>query len=58
MNRVAVLILCGFTTALAAQQPATLSFEVASIKRNTTGGFAMSSQPSGRFVATNVPVID
>ena len=35
MNRLLPLVLCGFTAALAAQQPSAPAFDVASIKRNT-----------------------
>jgi uncharacterized protein (TIGR03435 family) len=39
--------------------PTTTPFEVASIKRNTSGGFiGINVQPNGRLVVTNAPVAD
>jgi uncharacterized protein (TIGR03435 family) len=45
MNRAAVLVLCGFTTALAAQ-PAAPAFEVASVKPNTGSDLSIPFVPT------------
>src|SRR6187431_3483747 len=57
MHRFAVLFLCAFTAAVAAQQPAP-AFEVVSVKPHTSGDgrWMMTMQPGGRFVAINVPL--
>ena len=57
MNRFLFLVLCGFPTAVAAQQPAP-AFEVVSIKRSppdAPGGRA-GLMPGGRYVLSNGPI--
>ena len=57
MNRLAVFMLCGFTTALVAQQ-ARPAFEVASVKLHSSDDrrVTMVLQPGGRLIATTVPL--
>ena len=56
MIRVAIFVLCGFGCTLAAQQPAP-RFEVASVKRNTSGNDEGSIGPRpGGYGMANVPL--
>lgn len=59
MNRVAVLVLCGFTATLAAQQPAP-AFEIVSVKptQSTEKGTVIRQDAGGRFVADNITVFN
>jgi uncharacterized protein (TIGR03435 family) len=59
MNRLLVYpaaALSIFTITLAAQSPPTPTFEVASVKRNTSGGPMRMRNAPGNVTATNVPV--
>lgn len=57
MNRFVFVIVCSFTTALTAQQPAP-KFDVVSVKPNKSGETALrlDVQPGGRFMAVNMPL--
>jgi uncharacterized protein (TIGR03435 family) len=55
LNRFAFVVLCTVTTSIAAQQPLAPRFEVASVKPNTSGQIAQSSQiGKGSVVTTNL----
>lgn len=57
MNRFSSLVVCGFTAAVAAQQPAP-AFEVVSIKRSPPDAPAGRAglMPGGRYVLSNGPI--
>src|SRR5688500_11281493 len=54
MNRFAFVVLCSVTVPVAAQQPATPAFEVASVKRNNSG----NSGSSGRMANDSVTLVN
>lgn len=53
-----VVVLAAVSSAVLAQTPATSSFEVASIKRNTSGdGFMAMRAAGGRLTMANNPIL-